>query len=231
MGYRSISAAPGEFGAYDVFVSQRASLDAPFGSGENLGEPINTPGEDRMPWIAADGSLYYVRNERLGQAKWNIVRAEAETNANLAGDFNSNGILDVADIDDLTSQSAGGMNPASYDLNGDSRVNDEDIHVWAQDLFSTWIGDADLDGQFTSTDLIAVLAAGTYDADADAVWSSGDFNGSGRFDSSDIIGALADGGYDQGPRAVTAALPEPSAGILLPMGLLGVFRLKRRKLR
>lgn len=70
--------ASGEFGGYDVFVSQRASLDAPFGPSENLGEPINTRDEDRMPWIAADGSLDYVRNERLGQAKWNIVRAETE---------------------------------------------------------------------------------------------------------------------------------------------------------
>ena len=45
----------------------------------------------------------------------------------LIGDFNGNGMLDAGDIDDLTVQSAGGMNPPKYDLNSDTFV-DSDGH-------------------------------------------------------------------------------------------------------
>jgi hypothetical protein len=50
-----------------------------------------------------------------------------------SGDFNANGVLDVGDIDDLSGQSAGGQNPAPYDLNSDALVNGTDINVWVKD--------------------------------------------------------------------------------------------------
>jgi hypothetical protein len=126
------------------------------------------------------------------------------------GDYNHNGTLDAADIDDLTSQTAGGANPASYDLNADTLVDARDIKVWVGDLFHSWIGDANLDGQFNSSDLVTVLAAGTYEVDVDSIWSTGDFNGDGRTNSSDLVAALADGGYEMGPRAAVASVPEPA---------------------
>jgi hypothetical protein len=133
----------------------------------------------------------------------------------LAGDLNGNGVLDIGDIDDLTVQSAGGNNPPKYDLNADTLVNSLDVNVWVKDLFETWIGDANLDREFSSTDLVAVLASGTYEANLDSVWSTGDFDGDGRTNSSDLVAALADGGYEQGPRTDVAAVPEPT-----PLGLL-----------
>src|SRR5690606_11142952 len=93
----------------------------------------------------------------------------------IPGDFNGNGQLDAPDIDDLTTQSAGGTNPAAYDLNSDALVNDADVRVWIRDLFNSWVGDADLNGEFNSTDLVAVLASGAYEADVASVWSTGDF--------------------------------------------------------
>jgi hypothetical protein len=116
------------------------------------------------------------------------------------GDFNGDGVLDAADIDELTGQVAASTHPALYDLNGDSLVNIGDIGVWVTDLYNSWIGDANLDGEFNSGDLVAVLATGTYEADVDSVWSSGDFNGDGRTNSGDLVAALADGGYEVGPR-------------------------------
>ena len=139
-------------------------------------------------------------------------------------------MLDAADIDDLTGQSASGNNNLTYDLNADNLVDEADVSVWVKDLFKSWIGDADLSGEFNSGDLVVVLSSGTYEADVDSVWSTGDFNGDGRTNSSDLVVALADGGYEQGPRAAVAAVPEPSAGLLLAMGLaVGCRRLRRSR--
>jgi hypothetical protein len=137
----------------------------------------------------------------------------------LPGDFNNSGALDVADIDALTSQSASATPDLSYDLTGDRLVDVNDVTVWVKDLFESWIGDANLDGQFTSSDLVGVLAAGTYEADVASVWSTGDFNGDGRTNSGDLVVALADGGYEAGPRAAVAAAPEPGATTLLVFAL------------
>jgi hypothetical protein len=143
------------------------------------------------------------------------------------GDYNHNGTLDAADIDDLTIQTARGTHPASYDLNADALVDAGDIKIWVGDLFHSWIGDANLDGQFNSTDLVSVLAAGTYEVDVDSVWSTGDFNGDGRTNSSDLVAALADGGYEMGPRPAVAAVPEPATPTLLVMAIV-VYCARRR---
>jgi hypothetical protein len=106
-------------------------------------------------------------------------------------------------------------------LNGDALVNLSDITVWIKDLFDSWMGDATLDGQFNSSDLVEVLSSGSYETDVESVWSTGDFNGDGRSDSSDLVAALADGGYELGPRAAVAAVPEPtSCALLAAAGLL-----------
>jgi hypothetical protein len=83
----------------------------------------------------------------------------------------------------------------------DNLVNAVDINQWVKDLFVSWVGDADLNGEFNSSDLVTVLASGTYETDLDSVWSTGDFNGDGRTTSGDLVAALADGGYEAGPRA------------------------------
>jgi hypothetical protein len=136
------------------------------------------------------------------------------------GDFDGDGILGAADIDDLTAQSAGSLNPPAYDLNADSLVNQADVEVWIKDLLHSWVGDADLNGQFDSSDLVSILAAGTYEADVNAVWTTGDFSGDARANSADLVAALADGGYELGPRAATASVPEPATLTLLTLSLL-----------
>jgi hypothetical protein len=143
------------------------------------------------------------------------------------GDFNGSGTLDAADIDDLTAKSAEGQNPPAYDLNADSAVNEADVRVWVKELFGSWIGDANLDKEFNSSDLVSVLASGTYEADVAAVWSTGDFNGDGRANSGDLVAALADGGYELGPPAV-AAVPEPAGLVLGVWALLGCLGMRRR---
>jgi hypothetical protein len=148
--------------------------------------------------------------------------------ASVPGDFNGDGLLTTVDIDDLTGQSAAGTHPVAYDLNTDALVNEGDVNVWVKDLFNSWIGDADLNGEFNSSDLVTVLASGTYEADVAAVWSTGDFNGDGRANSSDLVAALADGGYEQGPRAAVAAVPEPTGIVTAIVALLAAIGWFRR---
>jgi hypothetical protein len=137
--------------------------------------------------------------------------------ASIPGDFNQDGLLDAADIN---AYSASDITDPIYDLNNDSQINEADISVWIKDLYHSWIGDADLNGEFNSSDLVSVLAAGTYEADVDSVWTTGDFNGDGRTNSTDLVAALADGGYEQGPRAAVAAVPEPTGRWILAASLL-----------
>jgi hypothetical protein len=137
----------------------------------------------------------------------------------IPGDYNNNGVLDAPDIDELT-QAPLCCNWVQYDLNNDSFVNLEDISFWVKELFGSWIGDANLDHEFNSSDLVGVLAAGTYETDANAVWTTGDFDGSGRSNSGDLVAALSDGGYELGPPA--AAVPEPGGWLLLGLGWIWV---------
>ncbi len=221
--------ALGEFGRDDVFVARRTSLDAPFGEPENLGTTINSSRRDVAPRIAPDGSLYYGYNWS-GTSGLRIWRAEPETIAELLGDFDNNGVLDIADIDDLMSRVAAEENHTTYDLNNDAAVNTEDIRVWVKDLASTWFGDANLDGKFNSSDMVDVFQAGNYELDMEAGWAEGDWNGDRRFDSGDMVAAFQDGGYELGgTRAAVSAVPEPSYAILLGIGMIGLCPLRKRR--
>ena len=48
------------------------------------------------------------------------------------------------------------------DLNADGLVNSADRDIWANNLKGTFFGDATLDGEFDSGDLVAELRSGEY---------------------------------------------------------------------
>lgn len=137
------------------------------------------------------------------------------------GDFNRNGMLDLDDINLLVSESAGGGNGAEFDLDSDGTVDQQDVLNWVRDLKETWIGDANLDGEFNSSDFVAIFSAGKFENDVDAGWDEGDWNGDGRFGSGDLVFAFSDGGFEMGPRAAQL-VPEPT-GLVLAFGLMFVL--------
>jgi hypothetical protein len=139
-------------------------------------------------------------------------------------DITRDDIVDVQDIDRLTQFLRVQPNSIErYDITFDGQLDEADLRRLVHDHLNTFFGDANLDGEFKSDDLIVVLAAGTYEVDVDAGWASGDFDGSGRFDSGDLIIALADGGYEAGPRpADVSAVPEPVSMTMFLAGLLGL---------
>jgi hypothetical protein len=90
-------------------------------------------------------------------------------------------------------------------------------------------GDANLDGEFNSSDLVEVFQRGKYELDIDAGWAEGDWNGDRRFDSGDMVAAFQDGGYEVGALAAVSAVPEPSCGLLLAIAVIGICQLRKRR--
>jgi hypothetical protein len=62
------------------------------------------------------------------------------------------------------------------------------------------LGDANHDGVFDSSDLVAVFQAGEYEdsVNNNSSWEDGDFNRDGDFNSADIIEAMQGGNYEAG---------------------------------
>jgi hypothetical protein len=142
------------------------------------------------------------------------------------GDFDGNGVLNADDIDLLALEVRRATSLSSFDLNGDAIVDSNDLRVFVHDLRQTYFGDANLDGEFNSSDLVAVFEAGEYEDNlaGNSTWATGDWDGDGDFSSSDLVAAFQDGGYEQGPREAVASVPEPSSCLLIISGLLLLAR-------
>ena len=145
------------------------------------------------------------------------------------GDFNEDGVLNVADIELLAAEIRRGTNDLGFDLNQDASVDEFDRNIWVHDLKNTYYGDADLDGEFNTKDLVAVFQAGEYEdgIDLNSTWDTGDWNGDGDFNSRDLVFAFQDGGFENGPRVAVQAVPEPE-GVLALVGILSLLALRRR---
>ncbi|MCA9147909.1 MAG: hypothetical protein KDA92_01355 [Planctomycetales bacterium] len=152
----------------------------------------------------------------------------------LPGDYNEDGALDVLDIDlqaDEMQKPQAEQDLIRYDHNGDSIVDRRDRAIWVGTLRHTWIGDANLDGEFTSLDFVTTFAAGKYEQTVKASWSEGDWNGDLRFNTSDLVAAFESGGYDRGQFGATASVvPEPDANWLVSLSIVPLlWQLRCRK--
>jgi hypothetical protein len=159
-----------------------------------------------------------------------------------AGDLDADDVLELDDVDMLAKRIGDRYVStwwlpvdAAFDLNDDSSIDVDDHRVWVKELKHTWYGDANLNLEFNSADLVQVLAAGKYEVPAEydvrgnihsMSWLEGDWNADGLFNSADLVVALVDGGYEQGPRPPAALVPEPS-GLLLVAGLLPLLWTRR----
>ena len=92
---------------------------------------------------------------------------------------------------------------------------------WTSQLKNTWIGDANLDLEFNSSDMVQVFVAGKYETGEDANWDAGDWNGDRKFNSGDMVAAFVAGGYEKGKRGAAAnAVPEPATWVLALLAAL-----------
>ena len=146
----------------------------------------------------------------------------------LPGDYNSDGVVDAMDADrQAVEMKAENPDLATFDENGDDKVDGADRTIWVKQHAGTWVGDANLDSEFNSGDLVAVFTAGKYETGEMAGWAEGDWDGDMAFGSGDLVAAFTDGGYEQGPPPMNA-VPEPSGMLLLGLGLLAIFTQRRR---
>ena len=173
-------------------------------------------GGNTTPYIAfgPDGALYVSHNED------GVIYRVSALPEPPPGDFNGDGILDIEDLRMLSAAIADGGAELQYDVDHSGLADLQDRRHWVTDLQKTWIGDANLDGQFNSTDFVEVFQAGKFETNNAAGWRHGDWDGDWRCTTSDFVMAFQDGGYEQGPRTALAAVPEPGASMLLVIGLL-----------
>lgn len=144
------------------------------------------------------------------------------------GDFDADGDRDLADVDALAVAIRTDSTNTVFDVTGDGVADAVDLDKWIKQLKQTWFGDANLDGEFGTSDLVSVFQKGEYEdgIEGNSGWSEGDWNGDLEFTSGDFITAFQDGGFEQGPRTGVANVPEPTAAV--PMLLMILALLPRR---
>ncbi len=187
--------------------------------------------EDELELLQTTTSI---NNVMARYVRWEVVETKGNNpgaanfqffgGGGLLGDFNNNGTYDAEDIDLLSAEVRDGMDPPEFDLNSDGLVNQDDRSEWVEVLAKTYFGDANIDGEFNSGDLVAVFQDGKFDLDEEATWAQGDWNGDHRFGTGDLVAAFQDGGFEMGPRGAMAAVPEPSTLVLLICGFIVGWR-------
>ena len=155
---------------------------------------------------------------------------EIAPNGLLTGDYNNNGQLDVGDLNLQADAIAGGQDPPEFDLTNDGLVNFDDRKEWVEVLKNTWIGDANLDDEFNSSDMVEVFVQGKYETGETVTWAEGDWDGNTKFQSGDMVAAFVGGGYEKGkrPQPAVSAVPEPSAMLLSLVALAALAAIRRR---
>jgi Asp-tRNA(Asn)/Glu-tRNA(Gln) amidotransferase A subunit family amidase len=155
------------------------------------------------------------------------TRQRVAPTLSLPGDLNMDGVLDGLDIDLLTDKVLSASRDLLFDFNYDRRVNGLDRRVWVVEFAKTYFGDANLDGEFNSSDLVSVFQSGQYEDGiaANSTWSGGDWNGDREFDSADFVISFQEGGYEKGPRNALRLIPEPAGAVMLVAAwAIGVLR-------
>ncbi len=101
-----------------------------------------------------------------------------------------------------------GRNDPSFDFDQNGTVDSADGIHFINSCLDSYLGDADLDRDFDTADLVAVLQSGRYEQKIAATWTQGDWNFDGFFDTADFVAALQQGAYETGPRP---RVPEAAA--------------------
>lgn len=220
-----------EFSTGDFSTDDFTAVRMPFTEFELVEDFGLWPGDEAMNFgafavmletIEGDSSRFNMEIESI-----QIVQRMPEIN----GDYDGNGVLDSIDVDAISEAVRSGRTDAEFDINRDGQVDNEDLNTWVVDLKMTYFGDANLDGEFNSGDLVAVFQAGEYENNQPLIasWATGDWNGDGKFTSGDLVAAFQDGSYEQGPRLAANAVPEPASVVSLFGGLMAAIAVCRRR--
>ncbi|WP_432797708.1 peptidoglycan-binding protein [Poriferisphaera sp. WC338] len=153
-----------------------------------------------------------------------------------AGDFNIDGSVDGDDID-LLFKNVGG-DASIYNLAATSTlVTDKDVDFLIEDILGTVYGDGDLDQDVDFADFVLLRDNWTgslVERTGDKGWALGDWDGDWDVDEDDLAvftlnQNVAFNGAEQAAfDAFIATIPEPTAGMLMLLGAMGVTVRRRR---
>lgn len=234
--------------AWDTFVAQGApTLDSPSarpslsGGAINLGgapTAVFTDAEINQGWFVSPGltlinladfmvARVTLSNDAAGEFSYlGSVDSEQETFAGTIrnGQMSFDGDSPDVGIDELTDAIKDGDSSFRFDLNDDGFVDELDRIHWIEVDQNSYVGDSNLDGEFTTADLVVVFSFAEYEdgIDHNSRWESGDWDGDCEFNSSDLIAAFAAGGYEQGTRQAQQ-VPEPTFTSLVTLVVLVPF--------
>ena len=137
-------------------------------------------------------------------------------------DFDGSGACDFTDLNELL-YSGIASGEAKYDLDGSGTVDLADRDAFLSEIGRP-LGDFSDDGRVTAADLNVV--GGNWQKDGITSYADGDANGDGMINATDLnaVGSNWQAGVAQ---AATAAVPEPSAALLMLLAISG-FTLMRR---
>jgi hypothetical protein len=148
-----------------------------------------------------------------------------------AAGLEADGKCTAADIDLLTTavrdDTAANTEGFVFDLDFDGDVDEQDRRTWVVELANTFYGDANLDGEFNSSDFVVVFQRAEFEdnIDGNSGWADGDWNGDGDFDSSDLVRAFSERSFEQGLR-IPSVVPEPTSLGITYLSLLGLLWLR-----
>lgn len=180
-----------------------------------------------------------------------VFLTNLQISGGIAGDFDDMNGLDAADIDALcaaigsisllesleaTQGYVGNYdenNPVSvlsqpmFDLDGDGLITMDDYTMWVTHagFADTNFGDVDLDGDIDGDDLSVIEL--NYGMNSGAGWGDGDTDKDGDVDGDDFL-TWQRNYTGPGPLQAAAAVPEPSAALLLSLGSCVLLTRRRR---
>jgi hypothetical protein len=145
-------------------------------------------------------------------------------------DINGDGALTVDDLDLISAELLRSQPRLEFDLDQNGLVDHRDRSAWLAEYGQLRPGDADLDGLFTTTDLVSVFIANEYEdrLPRNSTWETGDWDGDLEFTSGDLVAAFQIGHYEEARTAIRS-VPESTSTILFVLGgLLGIGIERRR---
>lgn len=184
---------------------------------------------DLTPLSSADRLYFNLDSSDIGDFGMNTPAYFAIDNIELTGgsifgDVSGDGVLDVADIDQVCSAVSSMNSSEVFDVDGDGSVTQGDV-VAALDAASRLSGDMNFDGDVNFADFLLLSAS----FGETASWSSGDLDCDGTAQFSDFL-VLSDN-FGQVSAAESHSVPEPAAALqFVTLAILYATTRKRRRI-
>ncbi|RPJ24087.1 MAG: hypothetical protein EHM35_16675, partial [Planctomycetaceae bacterium] len=210
---------PGGYGSHDVYVTTRASKNAPWEEPMNLGPKVNSPNADSFPWISSNGLELYLASGRPGGSGRNDLYVIRRASANDPwGDAENLGpVVNSTYQEWVPCLSPDGLLLFFQDLSGTVHARPGGLggsDIWMTrraDLSEPWGTPMNLGPAINGPNLEAVprvspdgstfyfttYAAGLFDIWQAAILPTIDFNTDGKVDLVDLVMLIDNWGTDR----------------------------------